>query len=456
MEKTVATPSAIVEAMQPDLDLARALLGGTRAMRAAGTKYLPKWPNEDQTAFDARLKVAVLFPAYQRTVYTLTGKPFSKPVTIGEDVPPKIVEWLQDVDLEGRNIDAFAASQMECALGYGFSGILVDYPKANGVRTLADERAAGLRPYMIAIKPWQVLGWMASRRNGAWMLEQLRIMESVEEPDGEYASKIIDQVRVLWPGRWATFRQNEKKDWVPHEDGVNTLQYIPYVPVYGQRTGYIEAKPPLIEVAHLNVSHWQSASDQQNVLHVARVPILTVTGVDDDNFSLTVGASAAVKLPLNAEMKFVEHTGAAIDAGSAELDKIEERMRQAGAELLVLTPGKITATQVATENAIGMCALQRITQGLEDALDTALQYMADWVSLGDGGHVTIFNDFGAVTLAEASAQLLLSANQSGKISDETFHNEMQRRGILSSDVGWEEERERIESQGPALGSIKDE
>lgn len=455
MEKTVASPSATVEAMQPDWDLARALLGGTRAMREAGTKYLPKWPNEDQDSYDTRLKTAVLFPAYQRTVSTLTGKPFSKPVTIGEDVPAQIVEWLQDVDLEGRNLDAFAADQMECALGYGICGILVDYPRANGVRTLADERAAGLRPYMIAIKPWQVLGWIASRRNGAWVLDQLRIMESVEEPDGEFDVKCVDQVRVLWPGRWATYRQNEKKDWVLHDEGMNTLAYIPYVPVYGQRTGYMEGKPPLIEVANLNVAHWQSASDQQNVLHVARVPILTTIGVDDEKFSLTIGASTAVKLPMGGDMKFVEHTGAAIEAGAKDLESLEERMRQAGAELLVLQP-KITATQVATENAVGMCALQRITQGLEDALDTALQYMAEWVNLGSGGHVTLFNDYAAATLAEASAQLLLNANQAGKISDETFHSEMQRRGILAPDVDWEEEQARIEAQGPALGTIETE
>ncbi|MCL5460174.1 DUF4055 domain-containing protein, partial [Loigolactobacillus coryniformis] len=67
-------------------------------------------------------------------------------------------------------------------------------------------------------------------------------------------------------------------------------------------------------------------------------------------------------------MKFVEHTGAAIDAGSQDLDKLEERMRQAGAELLVIAPGKVTATQVHTENAVGMSALQRITLGLEDAI----------------------------------------------------------------------------------------
>jgi hypothetical protein len=438
MAKTVADVTDAVAAMQADWELARSLLGGTSAMRAAGTKFLPKWPSEEQKAYDNRLATAVLFPAYQRTVTTLTGKPFSKPVTVGEDVPSNVKDWLDDVDLQGRNLDAFAADLMQVGLGYGLGGILVDFPtKSDDVRTVADERAAGLRPYMVEIKPWQVLGWMPSRKNGAWVLQQLRIMECVEEPDGPWGTVDVDQVRVLEPGKWATYRQNEKKEWIPHKEGTTTIDFIPFVPVYGERTGFMLGKPPLIEVAHLNVAHWQSASDQQTILHVARVPILTVIGAEDGvnaagqpvPWKLEVGASSAVKLPAGGDMKFVEHTGKAIEAGQKDLDALEERMRQAGAELLVLSPGKVTATQVATENAVGMCALQRIVQGLEDALDTALDYMAKWVKAEEGGHVTLFNDFGAATLAEASADLLLKANQAGKLSDESLHEEFQRRGI---------------------------
>jgi hypothetical protein len=128
-------------------------------------------------------------------------------------------------------------------------------------------------------------------------------------------------------------------------------------------------------------------------------------------------------------------------------------MRQAGAELLVISPGYVTATQVNVENAIGMCVLQSITQTFEDALDEALQLTAEWVGEADGGHVDVFNDYGAATLQEASAQLLLLTNQSGKLSDETLHSEYQRRGILAADLSWEEEQARIEAQGPSLESM---
>lgn len=146
---TVATPIAAVAAQSEDRALVRALMGGTRAMRAAGQRYMPIWPAEDNESYKSRLGQAVLFPAYSRTVETLASKPFSQPMTLGEDVPPVIVEWAEDIDLQGRNLHAFCRDTFAHALGAGIAGILVDYPRAEGVRTLADERNAGARPYFI-------------------------------------------------------------------------------------------------------------------------------------------------------------------------------------------------------------------------------------------------------------------------------------------------------------------
>ena len=455
MPPNVAAPSAEVKKLSMDWALADALLGGTDAMRKAGEKYLPRWPQETPGAYKLRLSTAVLFPSYKRTVATLSAKPFSKPITMGEDIPPAMLEWLKDVDMEGRNFDSFAGAVLECAVGFGLCGILVDYPQASGFRTKAEEAASGVRPYMVHIKPEQLLGWRAVRAGTRWLFEQLRIMECVSVPDGEFASVDVKQVRVIEPKRWAVYRKGMlSDDWILHQDGINTLGFVPFVPVYGKYIGFMLAEPPLKEVAHLNIAHWQSLSDQQTILHVARVPILVASGVDEDGFALTVGASECVKLTNPAaKLYFAEHSGASIAAGRQELADLEERMRQAGAELLVISRGRVTATQIATENAMGMCALQKITLAFEDALDLALQYMAMWAGLESGGHVTLFNDYGAATLEEASAGLLLQVNMAGKLSDETLHAELQRRGIVAADVSWDIELARLGAQGPPLGQM---
>jgi Domain of unknown function (DUF4055) len=453
-QATVATKSDAVLAMEPDWALASDLLGGTRTMRQRGRQYLPKWPNETDEAYQLRLQAAVLFPAYKRTVQTLAGKPFSQPISLSEDTPENIRTWLQDIDMQGRNLAAFAGDLMEIALSYGLTGIFVEYPRTEGVLTQAEEAAAGVRPYWIQLLPNQILGWKADRIKGQWKFTQLRFLEIVEEDDGEYGTTKVEQVRVLYPGRWETHRYNDSKTWERVDQGITSLDYVPFVPIYSGRKGFMLATPPMIELAHMNVAHWQSASDQQNILHVARVPILTVSGINDPKWTMTVGASAAVSLPDGASMQYVEHSGAAIGAGSKELEELEERMRQAGAELLVVqTTGRITATQIHVENAVGMCVLQRMTLDLEDAIDQALKITADFIGAPTGGNINIYNDYAASTLAEASAQLLLQTNQAGKLSDETLHTEYQRRGILSTDLSWADEAARIEAQGPALGLV---
>ena len=350
MTHPVRKRSPEADALNENCALIDALLGGTKAMRAAGEQYLPKWPAEDGESHKTRLAVATLFPAYQRTIEVLGAKPFSKPVTLGKDVPTKLQPWLEDVDRQGRNLHAFLAEVGQEALGYGFSGILVDYPptqdkdgKALYV-TKADEQAAAVRPYFVQVHPKNILGWLTDKDG----LKQLRLLETATEEDGDFATKEVEQVRVLTRGAWATWRKveggNKQDDWAPHETGVTTIKGIPFVPVYGNRLGFMRARPALLELAYANVEHWQSKSDQQNILHVARVPILFAKMLGEGG--ITVGAGSAVKSESpEGDLKFVEHGGKAIEAGRLSILDLEDRMRQAGAELLVIKPGNVTESQ---------------------------------------------------------------------------------------------------------------
>jgi hypothetical protein len=197
--------------------------------------------------------------------------------------------------------------------------------------------------------------------------------------------------------------------------------------------------PPMLELAHANVEHWQSKSDQQTILHVARVPVMFGKDLGNDT-PIAVGAGALINASSkDADLKYVEHSGAAIEAGRQSLLDLEDRMRQIGAELLVIKPGKISQVQVMAENEQQMCDLQRIVQGMEDSLDQALDLMAQWIGEKSGGHVDIYSDFGAATLEEASASLLLEAKGDGTISHKTLLNEFKRRGIISPDLDLDEE-----------------
>lgn len=444
---TPAKPSAEALFMAEERGMIATLMAGTGAMRVAAKKHLPKAPAESEEAYEYRKAVSTLYNGLRRTVEVMAGKPFAEPIELGEDMPAKLVEWSDDVDLQGRDLDAFAHAVFCQALADGLSHILVDYPQTAEGATLADKAATGARPYLVHIRHDQILGWRSQRIAGVETLQQLRIMESVSEPSGQWGMKSVDQVRVLTPDAWTTYRKNDRDEWVEFASGVVTLGAIALATVYTGRSAYMQAKPPLLDLAWLNVEHWQSASDQSNILHVARVPILFASGIDDGN--LVIGANAVVSNQNpQAKLQYVEHGGKAIEAGRESLKDLEERMSLMGAQLLVKKPGARTATEKAIDSADADCALKQMVRGLENSIEQALQFMADWESITDPvADVELTGEIGGIEEMDLNA--LLKAKELSILDAETVFNELQRRGLINDETTWADVEARIKANAAA-------
>jgi hypothetical protein len=452
-----------VGAMREDWAIVDPLMGGTRAMREAGEQLLPKWPKEEDCDYQKRLSLSTLIPAYSETIKNNAGRVFAEPITIGEDVPPKIKVFIEDIDRQGNNLQVWSDTFFTQALSHGLCHALAEYPNIQPqgegeLVTLADAQAVKARPYVIMIRPQQVIGWRSSNDGGEHVLTQFRYMESVEEEDGEFGVKEIKQIRVLLPGAWKTYREKEddkgKKSWMLHKEGRTSLSHIPLTTYYTKRKGFMTAEPPLLELAHLNVKHWRSQSDQDNILHVARVPMLAISGIDDDTWELKVGTASATKLPTNGKMEWVEHTGKSIEAGQGSLDSLEDQMRIAGAKLVEKEKSATkTVFQAEDDAAQELSPLKTMAGQLEDAIDQILQFFAELTGAEKGGHVTVNGNFDSDYIPEISIPALIQLNLAGKISDETLFSELQRRNVVSKDIKWAVEQAKIAEQGPSLGTL---
>lgn len=433
-----------------------ALLGGTSAMRLIREKLLPRQPREDKDDYEYRLSTATLFPALARTVGVMVGKPFSKQLVLSDKVPQRLVELAQDIDGEGRSLHVFASDLMYGLIAFGFGGVLVDFTRTDGqIKTQADEKTSGVRPYWVYIRHDQILGWRAGKKDGSTVLTQLRIAESSEVEDGKYGTKTVNRVRVYTPGAWELYEE-VSGTYQMVDRGETTLPAIAFVPFYGRRIGFMRGVSPLLDLAHQNVKHWQQQSDQDDSTRFARKRLLVASGVDKDKMnSATAGAGYMLSLPENASVAVVQGSAESVSVGRSELDALEAQMIQTGAELLTAKPGSRTATEAANDAEANKSDLQRIVESFEDALDQALQFTADWLGLPDGGSVSLFKDFAAGSLSEASAQLLLSLQQGAVITKETLIREQQRRGILSPDLEPAAELEAVAQEGPSLGTIGD-
>lgn len=437
-----------------------ALAAGTAAMRKAGMLYLPEETRESKEDWELRLRTATLFPAFARTISVMTGKPFSKQLTLSEDASEVMRQWLDDCDLQDNNLHSFAADLLAEALTYGLAGVLVEYPKTQTEKpnTLADAQENGQRPYLVRIAHDDILGWKSERINGVLTLTQLRLRFSTESDDGEYGTVKRQQVRVLMPGLQQTFDITDKGP-VLIDEAVTSIRAIPFVPFYGRKKAYMGGESPLLDLAFLNIKHWQHQSDQDDSARFARKRLLVLSGVDDDS-SIVTAANYAIKLPTGASVQVVQGSAESVAIGRTELQALEAQMIQTGAELLVQRPGAMaTATQSNNEAEANKSDLQRITEQFEDGLNTAIAFMADYANSNKGsekiisGSVNLFKDFGAGSLSDASAQLIVAMQQGGLITKQTAIIEQQRRGILAANIDPETELGNVAEEGPALGSM---
>lgn len=453
MALKVQDQSPEVLSMAANWPIAEALLGGTAAMRAAGAMFLPKQPAEAQEDWEYRKQVSTLFPAFTRTISVMTGKPFAKQITLGEDVPANIQTWCQDADQQGNSLHSFCTDLMSESMGYGLCGVLVDYPKVGAAApTKAAEAKLGVRPYLVFIRHAQILGWKSERIAGATRLTQLRIAETAEVPDGPFGTVSKKRVRVLEPGKFEVWQKIDDKDeyeLLPEESGTTTIDVIPFVPFYGKKLGFMCGVSPLLDLAYLNVEHWQESSDQKDSVRFARKRLLVLTGADEIEGQVAVGSNMAMKLPKDSDAKIVQGSAESVVVGRSELAALEEQMIQTGAELLVNKPGEQkSATQSNNDAEANKSDLQRIVETFEDSLDQVLQLMAKWVREAQGGHASLFKDFGAATLSDASAQLILNLRAAGLISGETVIREQQRRGTLAADLDPEKELAAAKADPP--------
>lgn len=420
-------PSAAHTRMSGRWELPRSLMGGTATMRMLAYKFLPRHPAESGRHWHARLQRSVLRNFFRRTVLSLTGKVFAKPLVLGDDVPQRLRDLMEDVDLMGRNLHVFAREVFADALIHGLSHILVDYPRIESGGTLADEQALGARPYAVHIRAEQLIGWRVEDEGGRPRLTQIRLRESVTEPDGAFGERQVDQVRVLEPGAWTLWRQDEDGDWMVVESGQTSLDVIPLVTIYTHRCGVMEAEPPLEDLAWLNLEHWQIRSDQRNALNVTSFPILAAAGWNKDDGQVEFGPNKFLTTAdPQGKFYYVESGGAHLAAGRAELEALEEAMRLFGLQFeLASAP---TATGRILDAAEGSAPLQDWALGLADAIEQMLMYFARWEGLTDGGSVTLGGD--VVPSDSRELEVLIKARATGDISKEAFLAELKRRGVL--------------------------
>ncbi len=413
-EDSPFTRTRAVLDMMKGWEIMKAVTEGTDYLRQNSEAFLPLEPREDFDAYLARVNRAVFSPFTQRLIRAATGLVLRKPITLTGD-PYWTEMFKMDVDGCKSDLDEYARRLLMCSLTYGQSHILVDYPAPSGARSLAEERAQDRRPYWIEVDPTNLYGWRLDRESNYGNLIQVRLAEKAVLPSGQFGEKVFDQIRVIEPGRYRVFRKKEQieemydvsdnssvgefevattqKDYKQVESGSFSLGEIPLVTIYSGKTDNLVSKPPLLDIAYLNIAHFQRQADLIHSLHVASQPMLVMEGYDDQTKDLAISVNYAMATQPGNKVYYVEPASSAFDAQSAEIKELQMQMATLG--ISTLSQQKFVAEsadarrldRVDTNSMLAMVSME-----LEQKLQKAFNLSAEYVGI-EPPEVKISRDF---------------------------------------------------------------
>ena len=377
----------------------KAVVSGTEYLRENCEAFLPLEPREDYSAYLARVNRAVFTPYTQRLISGAAGLILRKPISIeGDSYWTEVFN--KDVDGCGSDLDEYARRLVMCALTYGHCHTLVDFPAPTNAKSLAEERALNRRPYWIEVDPTKVYGWRLDRESNYGNLTQVRIGEKAVVPDGEFGEKVYDQIRVIEPGRYRVYRQEQQKKEMqgnfPYpssfdqsdataefeliESGPYSLEQIPLVTVYANKLDTMTSRPPLLDIAHLNLAHFQRQADLIHSLHIASQPMLVLEGWDDQTKDMAISVNYAMATQPGNKVYYVEPAASAFEAQSAEIQELQQQMASLG--LSTLSQQKFVAEsadarrldRIDTNSMLAMVSMD-LESGLQKSYNLAANYL---------------------------------------------------------------------------------
>jgi len=434
--KEINDPNAIWFQQEPHWMLIEDLLGGTYQMRKRHRRYLPQEPRELDESYDNRLARSVCPPFYLRLERMLAGMLTRKPVRLN-DTADSIREHLFDVDLQGNDLNVWTYETTRKMVRYGHVGVLVDAPTSgqNG------------RPYWVTYTPRDILGFRTEMIDGEVKLTQLRLQEKVSVPDGLYGEKIIDQIRLLTRGGFEIHQKGKNNSFVKVDEGTTSLSEIPFSVAYANRLNLLESRPPMSDIAELNLKAYQIQSDLDNQLHISAVPMLAFYGFPQSSEEVTAGPGEAIAFPADGRAEYIEPAGRSYDAQFKRLDVLSNQINELGlAAVLGQKLSAETAEAKRIDRSQGDSTMMVVAQQMQDMIDNCLQFHGQYIN-AEAGSCFVNRDFLSQRLEPQEIQALLQLYTSGSITQETLLKQLHEGEVLGDEFDVEEEIESTQNGG---------
>jgi hypothetical protein len=262
----------------------------------------------------------------------------------------------------------------------------------------------------------------------------------------------VEQVRLLTPGAYELHQKDDQGEFRVIDEGTTSLSEIPFSVAYANRHGYLESRPPLEDIAELNLKTYQVQSDLDNQLHISAVPMLAFYGFPSAAEEVSAGPGEAIAFPADGRAEYIEPGGSSFDYQFRRLEQLAAQINELGlSAVLGQKLSAETAEAKRIDRSQGDSTMMVIAQNVQDMIDNCLQYHAQYLGQNEAaGSCLVNRDFIGARLEPQEIQSLLQLYTAGTITQETLLQNLADGEVLGDDFNVEEELEATANAGMDL------
>lgn len=457
-----------------------ACLIGTEAMRVSAGKsgdsiYLPQFPLEADDSYRYRLETSTFLPAYGNALDSIVGAITKRPPKLSDAVSPAVVADFENIDNAGTHWTVEAQRLLREGVHYGAAYVLTEMPqKPDGILDAEQAERMNFRPFSILYSAKELANWPRYVViNGSRVLQQIIFREMASVPNG-FGDAEIERYRVwqvpvaqdvtgafaragnaewqIWEEREiapSSRRRGQKKtELVMVDAGVSELADIP-VAVFNANPSLNNPEKTdgsvLIDLANLNIKHYQLTSDHEKILHKCTPVITAVNRKEDDTFGKVAGLDVMIDCKEGGGVSYAEPEGSSLLERREWIAGIEKQMLEMGASLFAEGSQKsgMTATEINARGDAKQSRISQIAEAWKDCLNQVLAHFAQWKSIDDPGEVIPGVKSADLVFSSADLPTVSLMVEKGQHSLQTLWQMEQKLGILPDDFDAETELEQI-------------
>lgn len=466
-------------------DRVDAVLDGIDGMKENASTFLPKFRDEDDKDYTFRLQCATMTNVYEDIAGSLAAKPFEQAVQFIEDeadakrrdmdvskldpVPQEIKDFQWNVDGSGNNITVFAAHTFFTGINNAIDWIMVDMDKPDpSIVSIADAKRRGRQPYWSHVLARNVLDVQSRMIGNKEVLTYFKMLEP-GDPDHIREFERVERdgrVTILWRLWKKSSAGGAQQEYVLDDSGVLGIDEIPMVKfVTGRREGrQWRFKPPMKSAVDLQIQMFKQESGLEHASQLTAYPMLAANGIaapidqttGKPDTKVAVGPNRVLFSAPSLEggppgnWSYVEPGSESLKFLEQRISNTEQRLRELGRQPLTASSSNITVITAAVAAGKAKSAVKQWAYMLKDALENAVRLTVKYMAIKYDPTIHVFAEFDDWMEGE-DIEALLDMHERGAISTKTLHEEMQRRGVLSSNFTSERETIRLLNELPSEG-----